>query len=410
MEQVNEDPVIQVIEAGGGAVRNRRRRRRRAPFGGRRRQRRQENRQRNELAWEHIQIDEMDIFPEIEDMIFNEDDDDLFFVPRAPQPRERHRIGNRIHNLHDYYVVIDSEDEDEYIDIPRDIVDKPEIFQTLETLVRSRNDFIRRQVDQNIRERFMLNPASVVNKAVEAYDIQDGSGVADAEKLLDKMQKLAESIRKMVPPPPPPVFHYQPGDFQLPRTIRENLSAQEIQILEACINVLRNAMINGMQFPGYRAIQDMVNNVRFCSRFDDELLQQGRLTELVEMSVKTDDYKRRLAEYQEAAHRRWLVGRRRSKTLRLPESTIFHAPHIPKDDYELWTEEDIRDWVKLFIHKKEHLDMIESQQFTGFSLQLFLNSRREWKDNNWPFGLYIQLKSHFNRVANKRNGHIHRFR
>lgn len=88
----------------------------------------------------------------------------------------------------------------------------------------------------------------------------------------------------------------------------------------------------------------------------------------------------------------------------LPESAKLHMPRFGLNNWKEWKREDVMKWARKFISNQDDLDLIECQQHDGFALSHFLSSNTLWKEKNWPFGLFVTVNCHFNRVVNSKNG------
>uniref|UniRef100_A0A1I7UXB1 Uncharacterized protein n=1 Tax=Caenorhabditis tropicalis TaxID=1561998 RepID=A0A1I7UXB1_9PELO len=80
---------------------------------------------------------------------------------------------------------------------------------------------------------------------------------------------------------------------------------------------------------------------------------------------------------------------------------IFPKFCIEKIKRKWWRmKRDIEEWVEKFIEDEDNLQLIIEKQFNGQSLSEFLNN----EGHGMPLGIFIQLKSNFNRVVNEFNG------
>ncbi|CAL2039567.1 unnamed protein product [Caenorhabditis brenneri] len=98
-----------------------------------------------------------------------------------------------------------------------------------------------------------------------------------------------------------------------------------------------------------------------------------------------------------------IVPRREPK--REPESETLY---LPRDDYKNWRhwkERHVMRWANKFIPDQSQLEIIHARNFTGRSLYDFLESDFEWKEVEMPFGIFVQLKTHLNRVINAFHEH-----
>ncbi|EGT51650.1 hypothetical protein CAEBREN_04920 [Caenorhabditis brenneri] len=86
------------------------------------------------------------------------------------------------------------------------------------------------------------------------------------------------------------------------------------------------------------------------------------------------------------------------------EEACIGNKHEPRE-----LEMDVMNWAKKIVTNPKQLELIELKQFTGFTLAKFLDSPDQWKEEHWPFGLYIHMKSHLNRVMNNESGYKFEF-
>ncbi|EGT51139.1 hypothetical protein CAEBREN_25453 [Caenorhabditis brenneri] len=222
------------------------------------------------------------------------------------------------------------------------------------------------------------------------------------EKFLDHWCRMMDLVEEMTGKEPEIRMekpYRQPGQFKLPESIRERLRTAHVQILESSIDLLRDASVKGMKFDGLKVFSK-INEMAMEEGEDDLLIPEGKLEDIINNMVRTDDEERRRQAYEEMDQHHL---RRGGEKIRLPEAQILHLPRIPKEDWRCWTKEDVLDWIKFFIPLKAHRELIEVQHFTGKELDKFLKSERKWVEAGWPFGLYIRIRSHFNRVVNRNN-------
>ncbi|CAL2039565.1 unnamed protein product [Caenorhabditis brenneri] len=225
------------------------------------------------------------------------------------------------------------------------------------------------------------------------------------ERFFDDVQKLAERAEEPVEPPQKP--HRLPGQFKLADHIRERLSCREVQVIEASMDHLRKSIVEGTDFPLIWELQKMIDAARSKGQ-TDELLPEGELIEAVEKIVESDEYKKRTVDYLANLRERDQRApvRYQEKAFREPEARDLYVPYISKTDYDMWTEKDVHDWIRHFVHNQEHRDLIDVRRFDGPCLYSFLDSNTEWKAAGWPFGLFVRVKGHFNRVVNGDNPHF----
>ncbi|EGT51890.1 hypothetical protein CAEBREN_18253 [Caenorhabditis brenneri] len=231
----------------------------------------------------------------------------------------------------------------------------------------------------------------------------DGPFTPAQDKFLDHWIRMMDLVEEMTEEEPEIRMekpHRQPGQFKLPENIRERLRTVHVQVLESSIDLLRDALVKGMKFDGLKVfseINELVNKDMEMEE-DDFLLPEGELEDAINIIVRTDDEIRRRKAYEEMDRHHLRTGREK---IQLPEAQILHLPRIPREDWRCWTKEDVLDWIKYFIPLQAHRELIEVQHFTGKQLDKFLKSEQEWVEAGWPFGLYIRIRSHFNRVVNR---------
>ncbi|CAL2039563.1 unnamed protein product [Caenorhabditis brenneri] len=204
-----------------------------------------------------------------------------------------------------------------------------------------------------------------------------------------------------VPPQPRPL---QGGPFfELPERIHRRMGVNEQAVYENEIHHYLEGIMMGEDAFSLRRLQQVVDNAR-------EFEANRRIQAVIERAVRegNDEERERLerqAQYMRLMELTRQAFREGDVPKRMPESPNLYTPKGGKFHWRIWDEANVMDWVKQFITDEDQLIMIQSREFKGPTLVKFLDSETDWKTAKWPFGLFIQLKSHMNRVINERNGH-----
>lgn len=260
------------------------------------------------------------------------------------------------------------------------------------------------------RNEQQFDPQAILDVIVKVLDKPAEAGDPDIDGFVRILNAVADEIDEMERQRPivRDEHRYGRGDFQLPDNVKEQMSGREIQIIESCVDVLRDSIQNGGRIPGVPVFQRFIREARKFG-VTDELLPEIQLKEIVEEIVETREYRTRILEYQ-FARRALRPPRRRAfkGPYEEPTSEILYVPRMKKHNWKYWNENDVRTWIRMFITNQAHLEFIDSKELNGNRLGDFIQLEDQWKVDKWPFGVYMNVKSHFNRVKNRDNGYRHR--
>lgn len=101
------------------------------------------------------------------------------------------------------------------------------------------------------------------------------------------------------------------------------------------------------------------------------------------------------------------IGPPRKKDKKFPESEELILPRPGWNNARRWSEADVIFWIEKIIKNRDHVEMLRKKQFNGHKLYFLLKSSYTWREEGIPFGVYIQMKSHMNRVVNNYLGYAY---
>ncbi|EGT51895.1 hypothetical protein CAEBREN_21193 [Caenorhabditis brenneri] len=179
-------------------------------------------------------------------------------------------------------------------------------------------------------------------------------------------------------------YHHALNPFLFPEPIRQMLTPLERYVYEAVVNNYMLDSVRTNKVLDTHVLQEKLDEVQIIHEVeflgDVIIVREDGLEEDedIERFIRHEDYHRLMDR----------ITRAYSETIERKRE-----------------EGDVINWVKQFIFNEQHLYLIEYNAFNGTRLLEFLDSDTQWKTSNWPFGLFIQLKIHMNRVINESNGH-----
>ncbi|KAF1756781.1 hypothetical protein GCK72_013235 [Caenorhabditis remanei] len=219
---------------------------------------------------------------------------------------------------------------------------------------------------------------------------------------------------------------------ELPENDRINLLLQQAQeqMIRALDDREERIQQEVQQFARNRGprvpIQDIHNAmVNARQRERERELEEQRLLQLedvnpdegVEDLIDVVQFLRENADVEQEPHRnRYIVignhqqpvlfeaDRLRTRQRKLPESEELHLPYSVDSAWYRWSEYDVMDWASKFIRSNGNTQLLKNLEMDGLKLKSFLSKRNQWARVGMPYGMYIQLKGHFNRVLNYVSG------
>ncbi|CAL2039560.1 unnamed protein product [Caenorhabditis brenneri] len=208
--------------------------------------------------------------------------------------------------------------------------------------------------------------------------------------------------RILIGAPPDDLFPPHHKAFRLPEHIRARTCVFQAAFIEGYVDWTRVKLQKGWEraFPDRQTLQRKITEA--IELGDEHARRWEDLEEIDEEELRFYVWKhqnggRTMGNYEERQPRQ------------LPESSKLHVPQFGFNNWKEWTKEDVMKWAKKFITNQDYLDLIECQQHDGSALSRFLSSESQWKDKKWPFGLFVTVKGHMNRVMNSTNGVSYEF-
>uniref|UniRef100_A0A1I7UXA9 SAM domain-containing protein n=1 Tax=Caenorhabditis tropicalis TaxID=1561998 RepID=A0A1I7UXA9_9PELO len=126
---------------------------------------------------------------------------------------------------------------------------------------------------------------------------------------------------------------------------------------------------------------------------------------MIEMANEREQRRRRIQRNMDQVHIIYPDANDYARPRKLlPESKTLHLPN-GSNNVRGWSRDEVMTWLKLFVDDDELLNLIKKKQLGGLQLLQILKSDDKWKEEQIPFGLYIQMKSHMNRAMNNFNGY-----
>ncbi|EGT51643.1 hypothetical protein CAEBREN_08740 [Caenorhabditis brenneri] len=188
--------------------------------------------------------------------------------------------------------------------------------------------------------------------------------------------------RILIGAPPDELFPPRHKAFRLPEHIRARTCVFQAAFIEGYVDWTRVKLQKGWEraFPDRQTLQ---RKIAEAMEFGDE---HARRWENLE-EVDEEELRFYVWKHQNGGRTMGNYGERQPRQLK----------------------EDVMKWAKKFITNQDYLDLIECQQHDGSALFRFLSSESQWKDKKWPFGLFVTVKSHMNRVMNSTNGVSYEF-
>ncbi|CAL2039562.1 unnamed protein product [Caenorhabditis brenneri] len=199
-------------------------------------------------------------------------------------------------------------------------------------------------------------------------------------------------------------YHHALNPFLFPEPIRQMLTPLERYVYEAVVNNYMLDSVRTNKVIDTQVLQEKLDEVLIIHEVEflgDVIIQREdglEEDEDIERFIRHEDYHRLMDRITRAYNE--TIERKRE-----PESPNLYTPNERRNNWKTWDEGDVMNWVKQFIPNDQHLYLIEYNAFNGTRLLKFLDSETDWKTANWPFGLFIQIKIHMNRVINESNGH-----
>ncbi|CAL2039559.1 unnamed protein product [Caenorhabditis brenneri] len=191
--------------------------------------------------------------------------------------------------------------------------------------------------------------------------------------------------------------------FRLPEHIREKIGRYRAVFVENVIEGIKDDLMRGSRSERRSCIKRIPLTVKLGLRLAE---QNKPYFEEVE---EIDEEELRLFAWNQLNGQEEACIGNMYEPRELPESPKLQLPRAGFNCWISWKETDVMKWAKKFVTNPKQLELIELKQFTGYTLGKFLDSPDQWKLENWPFGLYIQMKSHLNRVMNHESGYKFEF-